>query len=203
MNRYRHQVASALDAVEILGPTRYAWRGRRSRPLTQDRRGSDAERRTRISCRAYARSSTCRSTATGGPVEARWGEPEPESTDPQLAAAMSEANAGRGGWEPGWTVQRVDGDEAVVAAARLRARVPVADCRAAGAIEPGAAVSVRVPKELPALSPGFYTVVSDAADDSTRGEPRAGVLERHPRRGAGARRRRSRRGSTPPASRSG
>jgi hypothetical protein len=46
---------------------------------------------------------------------------------------------------------------------RLRARVPVVDCRPrSGALGPNAPVSVSVPKELPELSPGFYTLVSEA-----------------------------------------
>ena len=90
-------------------------------------------------------------------MPARWGEPQPVAPDPWLLAAMSEANTGRGSWEPGWTVERVDGDEVVVRGARLRVRVPVEDCGGAGA-----AVALRVPNELPALSPGFWIVLGDA-----------------------------------------
>ena len=79
----------------------------------------------------------------------------------------------------------VDGDEAVVAGDDLRARVPVAD--SAPPSLKGAIVSVRVPKELPELSPGYVTVISDASDDSTA--PFTGVLERHQHGCAGARRR--------------
>ena len=54
-----------------------------------------------------------------------------------------------------------------MATARLRARVPVGDCsrairRRSVPVPPS---SVRLPKELPELSPGFYTVVSDAPAD--------------------------------------
>ena len=50
----------------------------------------------------------------------------------------------------------------------MRVRVPLVDCRAddGGPIGPGVAVSVRLPKELPALSAGFFMVVGD---DSVRG----------------------------------
>jgi len=168
VNTYRDQVASAVAAVTIRGPTRYSWLGRGSRALPapiEAELDSSERRRYLVSClreELYV-SFYCH----GRPVEARWGEPEPASADPWLAAAMSQANTGRGSWEPGWTVQRVEAEEAVVTSARLRARVPLPDCRApSGAIAPGAAVSVRLPKELPQLSPGFYTVVSEAADDS-------------------------------------
>jgi len=102
----------------------------------------------------------------GGPRPARWDDPEPVGADPWLTSAMSEANGGSGSWETGWTIERVQGGDAVAATARLRARVRVADCRPeSGAIAPGSRVSVRMPKELPALSPGFYTVVGDAGTD--------------------------------------
>lgn len=167
MNRYHEQVVAALGAVTIRGPTRYAWLGRVSRPLPAsiDAQLDESERRRYlVSClreELYV-SFYCH----GRPVPARWGEPEPDFDDPWLVAALSQANTGRGSWEPGWTVQRLLGEEAVVANARLRACVPVRDCRAqSGAVRPSAAVSVRLPKELPEQSPGFYTAVSDAPAD--------------------------------------
>jgi hypothetical protein len=102
----------------------------------------------------------------GRPVTARWGEPEPLIADPRLEEALSQANTGSGSWQAGWTVQRLENGEAVVATEHLRARVAVADCRAASdAIRTGDAVSIRLPKELPDLSPGFYTAVSEAPSD--------------------------------------
>ena len=53
-----------------------------------------------------------------------------------------------------------------MANSRLRARVPLGDCRApSGAVRLGAAVSIRLPRELLEWSAGFYTVVSDAPAD--------------------------------------
>jgi hypothetical protein len=167
MSRYREQVAEALEAVTIRGPVRYSWLGRGSRPppASIDAQLDESQRRRYlVSClreELYV-SFYCR----GRPVPARWGEPQPDFEDPCLVAALSQANMGRGSWEPGWTVERLRGEEAVVANARLRARVPVDDCRGqSGAVRPGSAVSVRLPKELPERSPGFYTVVSDAPAD--------------------------------------
>jgi HopA1 effector protein family len=169
VSRYRDQVAAALGAVTIRADTRYSWLGRASRPLEAYVAAELDEPRRRsylVSClrEELYWSFYCH----GRPVPARWGGPEPMSADPKLAAALSQANSGRGGWELGWTVERLDGEEAVVANSRLRVRVRVGDCRAlGGAIRRGAAVSVRMPNELPALSPGFFTVVSDAADLAT------------------------------------
>jgi hypothetical protein len=171
VNRYRDQVAAALGAVTIRGPTRYGWLGRSSRPLPApvDAELDDSARRSYLlSClrEELYWSFYCH----GRPVPARWGEPEQVAGDPWLLDAMSQANTGRGSWEPGWAVQRVEGEDAVVATARIRARVPLDDCQAAsGELRPGAAVSVRLPKELPELSPGFYTVVSDALDPPSSG----------------------------------
>jgi hypothetical protein len=168
---YRAQVAAALRAVTIRGPTRYTWLGRRSRPLPaaiEAELDESARRSYLVSC---LREELYWSFYThGGPVPARWGEPDAGAADPWLVEAMSDANTGHGGWEAGWTVQRLEGDEAVVATGRLRTRLPIADCRApGGAIRRGAGVSVRLPKDLPELSPGFYTVVSDAPQPAPSG----------------------------------
>jgi hypothetical protein len=164
VSRYRDQVAAALEAVTIRGPTQYTWLGRRSRPLPASIEAEldESQRRSYlVSClrEELYHSFYCR----GGPVQARRGQPEPAS-DPWLVEAMSQANTGRGSWEQGWKVERLDGDQrAVVTTSRVRARVPLGDCRApAGLIRPGTAVMVRTPKELRELSPGFYAVVSDA-----------------------------------------
>jgi HopA1 effector protein family len=164
MSRYRDQVAAALGAVTIRGATGYAWLGRGGRPLAAS---VDAEldqstrRNYLVSCLRdeLYHSFYCHGT----PVSARSGQPEPVSTDLRLVEAMSQANTGRGSWEPGWKVERLDGEKAVVVTPHLRARVPLDDCRApAGPVGRGASVEVRMPKELRELSPGFYTVVSDA-----------------------------------------
>lgn len=167
MSVYRNQIAAALRAVTIRGPTRYAWLGRSSRPLPRsvDAELDGAERRSYlVACLREELYSSF--YCHGGPVPARWGQPEPFTPDPWLAEAMSQANTGHGSWQPGWTVKRAGDDEAVVASPRVRARIRVRDCEAlGGSVTPGAAVRVRLPKELRALSPGFYTVVSDATAD--------------------------------------
>jgi HopA1 effector protein family len=164
MSPYRQQLAAALDAVAILGPTRYAWMGRASRALPRSVHAqlTDPERRNYLigSLREelYA-SFYCH----GHPVPARWGEPDPAPGDPWLLRAMSQANTGRGSWDPAWTVERVEDGIAVVANAHLRMRVPTHHCRAdGGSLEPGTAIAVQLPKELPELSPGYYTIVSDS-----------------------------------------
>jgi HopA1 effector protein family len=170
--RYRDQIAAALAAVAIHGPARYAWLGRAGPriPASVEDDMDDAERRRHlVAClrEELYFSFYCH----GRPVPARWGAPEPPSGDPWLLEAMSQANSGSGSWESGWIVERLDGDDVVATRSRLRVRVPVEDCSArAGVIRPGAAASVRLPKELPAQSPGFWTVVSDTAADPASAE---------------------------------
>jgi hypothetical protein len=161
---YRDQVACALRAAVVRSATRYAWLGRLSHPLpvALEDEMSVAERRVYLAgClreELYA-SFYC----PGRVVPARWGEPQPVAPDRDLEDALSGANAGCGSWEPGWTIERLEGDHAVVASARLRSRVPLVECRPAnGRVAAGARVSIRLPKELPSLSPGFFTVVGDA-----------------------------------------
>ena len=162
MSVYREQLAAALGAVAVCGPTQYAWLGRRSRrlPAALDAQ-LDASERRRYLVSCLREELYCSFYCHGRPVTARWGEPQPAWADTWLLGAMSQANCSRGSWEEGWTVQRVDDGEVVVASSRLRVRVPVGDCD--GRLRPGGAVRVRLPKELPAYSPGFWTVLGDAA----------------------------------------
>ena len=156
MTGYRNQVTAAVRSVTIRSPTGYAWLGRPSRRLPasllaeidrlEGRRHLVASLREELYASFYC---------TGGPVPTRLGKSQPVAADPRLTMALSDANTGHGSWQPGWIVCSCDGDEAVVSTPRLRVRVPAADCRAddGGAIGSDVAVSVRLPKELPALSP--------------------------------------------------
>jgi hypothetical protein len=84
--------------------------------------------------------------------------------EPRLLEALSHANAGRGSWEPGWTVERVDDGEVLAAGQRLRVRVPAEDCRPPRPRQ-GAAVALRLPQELPRLWPGYWLAIGDAPVD--------------------------------------
>lgn len=170
VSRHREQVASALRAVTIRGPLRYAWLGRPNRlppPALRDALDAAARRRHLADClrEELYWSFYCR----GEVVAPRWGELEPPSADPSLVRELGAANAGHGGWELGWTLERTDGDDAVVASARLRARVALADCRAPAGASLGASISLPLPKDRPSLSPGFFSMVGDAGDESAGG----------------------------------
>jgi HopA1 effector protein family len=170
MSGYRDQVMAAVRAVTIRSPTGYAWLGHPSRPLPR----SLIAELSSLECRRHLVASLREELyssfySTGGPVPARWGKAQPVAADPCLTAALSDANTGHGSWDPGWIVDSCDGEEAVVSTPRLRVRIPAADCRAdgGGPICAGAAASVRLPKELAALSPGFFMVLGEAEFEPT------------------------------------
>ena len=164
MSRYRAQVAAALEAARIIGDARYSWLGTGSRPLPKGvHKALDAEERREYLVACLREELYASFYCHGSPVPARWGEPQPVAGDPWLVSALSEANRGRGSWEAGWVVDRLEGDEAVVVNGQLRTRVPVRDCR--GLLRPGTAVGLRTPKEQPSVSPGFYTAIGDADAD--------------------------------------
>lgn len=176
MRPYRDQLAAAVGAVKILGPARYAWLGRRSRPLPR----SVLARLDHTDCRRQLVASIREDLyasfyCTGAPVPARSGNAETARADPELRAKLSNANTGHGSWDPGWIVRSCGEGEVVVASPRVRVRVSAADCRVDGAreITSAATVSVRLPKELPGLSPGFFMVIGNAAFDVA---PGAGVV---------------------------
>src|SRR3954470_22294654 len=151
------------------GGDRYSWLGRPSRPLAPALNAAldDAQRAEHLRS-SLAEELYWSFYCHGRPVPARWGEPEPVAPDPWLAAELAAADRGRGGASPGWTVRRVAGDEGLVATARLRARVPRADCTAVtGAVVPGAPVSVSHPGRLAAESPGFVTFLGEAGREHT------------------------------------
>lgn len=164
MTPYRQQLEAVLAALTVRGTARYTWLGRHSR---EPERALDAAER-----RAYLRhcvreelywSFYCR----GGVGPARWGEAEPIGADAQLVRAIWAANSGSGGWEDGWRVERVVGDDAVLTADGVRVRVKADLCD----VTPVAGAAVRLPGEAgpSMLSPGFLTVGGDAGDEGSDG----------------------------------
>jgi hypothetical protein len=164
MSPYAQQVRAVLRAVTIHPPGRYAWLGDRSRaPGDAPAReyllhGLKQELYTSFYCRGRV-----------GP--ARWGEAQAVGSGARLTLAIARANAGRGSREGGWTVERLDGGEAVLVRDGLRVRAALADCH--GTLAPGGAVSVSLPPAPSPLSPGFLTLLGDAGDVRGAGLVRA------------------------------
>jgi HopA1 effector protein family len=163
------QVLAAIDAVEILGPTRYAWlrapfdlpeRVRRLAPPT----GLRAALVQAVQWRLYADFFTA-------------GKPSPPArratgtSDGQLARALSAANSGAGAVELGWRFVGADGGRLIVERLGLRlwARPDEVVHEGSGP-RAGDLVGVRMAKEAPLFSPGFYMALSDRGLDPD--EPR-------------------------------
>ena len=168
MTAYERQVADALAAVSVRGPARFAWMGRLEPGIDAPLEAAmdDAARREYLVgalADRLRRSWYCH----GRPIPARRAGGGAFVPDYALLAALSDANGGRGTFQRGWTVERLDGDVAVSSDGMLRARVPLADIQPLdGAVRPGAAIAVRLPKELEFYAPGFDYMLSDADLDA-------------------------------------
>lgn len=155
---------AAIEAVEIVSPLEHAWLGERppalprsiARNLSADEaRGHLAwNLRAELYANFYSR---------GRPSPAGRTPRAPESGSPPFVAALSAVNAGRGPWEPGWTVTATDGTRVQVHrnGLTLLARQPEVRAPAGGAVAPGAPVELHLPNELLRVSPGFYSVLGD------------------------------------------
>lgn len=137
---YEAQVADALSAAAASPPDGYRWFGRRhaAPALT-------AALQARLLADFYA------------PGAAR-PSPPPAATPPgdggALLAALSQANNGRGSWQPGWRIGPGDGDGvAVTRPDGLTLIAPPEEVRGD---------EVRVPKELRGVRPGWYVALGDA-----------------------------------------
>ena len=153
----------ALRAVAVESPAVYSWFGRRSRALPATVLSSLPEGAAREHLVQSLEGVLYRSFYTQGvPVPLSPHSAMPAPPDPTFVSTLSRSNAGRGGWEAGWHITRVERQALIVVADGLSARAARADCRARlGSHATGTAVSVRRPKEHRWASPGFYTALGD------------------------------------------
>jgi hypothetical protein len=163
MTDYRDQVVQALRAVRVTSATTYAWFGRRSPPLPRPvamALSADTAREYLVGVLA---SELYRSFYTQGrPVPVNPDAGRPDRPDDAFVEGLSLANNGTGGWESGWRVEKAAPVILHVERNGLNVRVRASDCRPTrGTPTVGDAVSVRRPKELRAVSPGFYTALGD------------------------------------------
>jgi len=170
-------VEAALHATTILSPTRFSWFGRpvSQLPATVRRAlGPRAARdylQFRLQSTLYA-NLYCHGSATPGYGHIADGLGPARATTP-LVTALSEANTGRGCWQSGWEVQAMDEDAIVACRGGLTIWLQHDECATAhgAALKPGVRLSVRLPKEMRGLSPGFYMALgdNDVDDESSEG----------------------------------
>ncbi|MBI4306510.1 MAG: hypothetical protein HY678_09360, partial [Chloroflexi bacterium] len=84
------------------------------------------------------------------------------STARDFVTTLSQANSGRGAWEPGWRIDGRDRDGRLIVSRRgLRLWVRDDQFRAQDNQRPGS-VGVNIGKEFRALLSGFYMAIGDA-----------------------------------------
>ena len=161
MNPFRAQVAAALEATVIRPSGSWTWFGRRVARAPAHTLGPAVGRAFRVATleRVLYESFYCPGVPTPSPLQERRVAPR---SDPPFAEELSTANVGRGCWEKGWRIEARRGEDLLVGkdglhvlVAPSRAKVP------AGGPLTGSPVQIRLPKELPYASPGFYTALGD------------------------------------------
>ena len=167
MTGYREQLESALRAVAVTPPTSYAWFGRRSRPLPRAvRLGACSRGRARASDRGPAERAV---PIVLHPGKAGAGEPERacRGDRPGVGRALSRANSGTGGWQPGWRVETVERGTCASSGTDCRPRADLGLPRVSAAARRCA--FERPPSQGAARSsPGFYTALGDSAERRSR-----------------------------------
>jgi hypothetical protein len=145
-DRYEAQVLAALGAIGLRPPAAYLWFGRRFAVAPGDSLTAAIQQRLLADFQAG-----------GTPRPVRPEPAAPSADGGAFARALSQANCGRGSWQPGWRVAAVEEDAvAVVRPDGLRLLAPPEDCRIEGAL-----ADVRFPKDLAGLAPGVLRVLGD------------------------------------------
>jgi HopA1 effector protein family len=146
-DRYEAQVVATLEAVGVRPPAAFVWFGRRFEPVGAQ--SLPAAIQARLLADFYA---------PGAPRPALRDVPAPPAGGGAFVRMLSQANCGRGSWQPGWRVAAVEPDAIAVARPDgLVLRAPAEECRVDGAV-----VKVRIPKDLAGLSPGVLLVLGDS-----------------------------------------
>ena len=161
MSIYRDQVGEALQAVTIRSRHRFTWLGDPSPPLPRGLASALPESAARALLVSRIRSRLYESfyclggvgRMEGGPDTGHW-------PDPELVAALSAANCGRGSWEEGWRLEGRSDGALLVSRDGLSVMARPSECRTARD-----GIAVARPPELPAWSPGFFTVLGDVSLD--------------------------------------
>lgn len=163
--RFREQVEGAIRATVILSPTVFSWFGAPSPELTPKIRqvltletarmylvhALQAQLYEDFYCRGFAQPTTRKGLD--------WLPGQTPFTE-----ALVGANCGTGYWSQGWEVRAIDERELLVHKGSLDLVVRPDECAPDidGPVVRGTLLSVRFPKDLPAVSPGFYMALGGA-----------------------------------------
>jgi hypothetical protein len=160
MKDCRQLVRGALEATQIVAPTRYRWFEQLNAPLAAETEAAMAPEDARrflvhaLKMRLYG-DFYCPGHARPA-LDSAYRPPRATA----FLEALSAANQGHGSCDPGWRVVRHEHPHIVVERHGLQVWVrPDEVCTAAAAL--GEVLSVKLPKELLRLSPGFYMALGD------------------------------------------
>jgi hypothetical protein len=161
--QYTTQLESAVRAVSIYSSMSYAWFGVPSPKLPDNVKSSFTPMTARNYLLYHLQSKLydnfyCTGTAVARPAEA----PAYAQSAAPFIEQLSRANSGRGFLQDGWTVRGLEGGCVALARPDLALWVPPELCeRQEGRITPGMEVGLHLPKEMTALSPGYYMAMGD------------------------------------------
>ena len=170
--RHRSQLVDAVVALVPSGPATYRWCGRERRvvaPAAEHTIGTDELRSflvDRIGSELYRSFYLSGSPRSDDNLPKRASHVDPMA----FVEHLSQANAGRGAWTSGWEV--LGDEDGLVILRRSDLKVwaaPQEVLAEAWPITVGTTIQVLMPKELRALSPGFYMAVGDIDVESGTG----------------------------------
>ena len=165
MSDYRRQIEEAIQAIVLHSPTEYSWFGKRLTQLPSNVKRSLTSETARqyllfnlqlqLYCDFY-----CRGFAS--PAGEMAAAVPPASSTP-FVDQLSAANYGKGSLENGWEVSATREGEVIVQKRGLELCVRPEDCLVphGDVIAAGRRLSLRFPKELLSISPGFYLARGD------------------------------------------
>jgi hypothetical protein len=154
-------VGDVLAALRIDSATSFSWFGRRAAVLPRgvgSRLDPDAART--YLCRAVTARLYRDFYCPGTPMPTVDASAPPRSFPPFLAT-LSAANTGTGSREDGWQVRQIGARQVIAAQRGLTVRLAREDIHAPADARPGTTATIRLPKELLRLSPGFYLALGD------------------------------------------
>ena len=159
MNSLHGDLQETLEVARVVAPDRYLLRGKAHDVADAGQRAGalEAALAADLYQHLYLRPGALPATRATDELGRR-----------DLVAALSAANSGRGTWESGWSLRRIEDGRRRIAVVREGLvfwvgpdglRVP------GGELRPGAACRVWVDREFRNLMPGFYVALGDAEED--------------------------------------
>ncbi len=165
MTNCREQIESAIQATVFHSSNAYSWFGKPSPRLTArfqralSQKAVQAWVLSTLQGRLYS-DFYCQGTAA---PSVKVANPLAYSSVGEFTDELSRSNCGAGYLAEGWEISSLANNELVARRNGSAFRVQQTDCNPANGelLDPASRVSLRFPKELLGISPGFYMAVSD------------------------------------------